>query len=185
VRERARPEPSGGQRVSGSGRQWHAGAHARAAALGALDLQRPARGRKAIGKSAQPGAGGRAGAAHAVVGDLGDHRVVADLDVERHVGRSRVLGDVGERLGGHEVGRRLHAGGRRCSGTRTSTGTGDRAASTLERRGQSMVPDQSGVDAARELAWLGERPADLIERLDNERLRRRPAGPRRGPVQRQ
>ena len=110
---------------------------------GTDDAQPPVQRRDAIGQPAQARAAGLVGAADAVVGDL-DHRAAGRVpDAHGDRGRLRVLGDVGQRLGGDEVGGELDRLGQATRQPRTETvvGTGERAASDrAPRRGRGRAP---------------------------------------------
>ena len=123
----------------------------------------PRRGRGVRG--ARPGG---VGAADAVVGDLDGQPAVRARDVDRRPGGVGVLGDVGERFGGDEVGRRLDGAGRRS----VADGQLDRHRRAPrergERGGESFLGEDRRVDAAGERAQLGERVDGLGVRLGEE-----------------
>ena len=75
-----------------------------------------------------------------------------------------VLDDVGERLGDHEVGGRLDrlAAAGRAGSSASSTSIGARPASASSAGAEAAVGQDRGVDAARELAQLGERERELL-----------------------
>jgi hypothetical protein len=83
----------------------------------------------AVEQAAQSGAGVRAGAADAVVGDLDRRCPVLPVGANVEAPRSRVLGRVRERLGDDVVAAASTGSGSRSSGAETLTGSGLRAAS--------------------------------------------------------
>ena len=104
------------------------------------------------------------------------------LDPQRDLGlaRRRVLGDVRERLADEEVGGALELRReplRRASPV-TVTGTGARAARPGQRRLEAALGQHRRVDAARELAQLGQPLLELLDRGVEQgrgpRVRRRP-----------
>ena len=77
------------------------------AARRGLDLERAVERVDAVAQPAQAGAGGRVRPAHPVVAHLDAEPVVLEREFDRRGAGPRVLGDVGERLGGDEVRARL------------------------------------------------------------------------------
>ena len=137
----------------------------------AVDRQRAVERREPVLQPAQAGAALDVRAADAVVGDH-------DLDARRPRGGSctrascgpRVAGDVGQRLGGDEVGGRLDL--RRGPLVELDVDL-DRqrhaVGEPLHGRPEPAVGEDRGVDAARELAQLGERDGELVGELLDHR----------------
>ena len=124
----------------------------------------------AVGEPAQPGAEPRVSAADAVVGDRDVKNRAVALHVAAHTRRVRVLGDVGERLGAHEVGRRLDAGGKPSVGRGDDHGHRRVPAERRQRRREAVVGEYARMDAAAELAQLRARLLELaveeVEQLE-------------------
>ena len=119
-----------------------------------------------VGEAAQAGAAGRVGAADAVVADLDGDAAVQAPDGDRGVRRLRVLGDVGQRLGDHEVGRALDRSREPLVAlARRASRAAARASERLERGLEPAVGEHRRVDAARQLAQLLEAGVELLLRL--------------------
>ena len=105
------------------------------------------------------------GAADAVVGDLDGDVAGAARERDRRLRGARVLGDVGERLGGDEVGRALDRLGQAVP-ARDVERDGDRRAAgqRLQRRLQPALGEHGGMDAAREVAQLLQARLQLRDR---------------------
>ena len=136
------------------------------AAAGLVDGQLAVERRHPVGEAAQPGAGGRVGAADAVVAHLDLDRAVAAGDADRRRLGLGVAGDVGQRLGDDEVGGRLDRR-RQPLGRRLDDLDRDRGAAgePAQRRREAAVAEHDGVDAAGQLAQLGGRRRELGHRL--------------------
>ena len=133
--------------------------------VGRADLERAVDRRPAAAASpARPLALARVGAADAVVLDPHLDRAARrpTTATDARVGAA-VLGDVGERLGDHEVdgGLDVRRQRRRARRSRDSTGTSLRTISSPERRGEAAVDQQRRGDAARERAQLVDGLAGL------------------------
>ena len=147
---------------------------------------RPAcrRARRGGRQAAQPGAGRRVGAAAAVVADLDAQASVAAHDLDLGALRVGIAGDVRQRLGDHEVGGGLDGAGKRSSGAATRRdGDGAAPQEGIERRPQAALGERRRVDAARQLAQLGGRLVEVVERGVEQlaRLVRVCVDARRGP----
>ena len=126
----------------------------------------------ALTRSARPRSpvpGGRVGAADAVVADLDLELVAVEPDRHHGVRRAAVLADVGERLGDHEVGRRLDRHrqplvelGVELDGHRRAVGQ------RLQRGHEPAVGEHGGVDAGREVAQVVDRRLGVLERVVDE-----------------
>ena len=107
-----------------------------------VDLEAAVDDREPVGEAAQAGAVVRVGAADAVVGHLDHHAAVVARHLDRRVARRRVLGDVRQRLGHHEVGGQLdrpRAAARRTSrAARPAAGRAGRASRAPRRRPRSL-----------------------------------------------
>ena len=134
---------------------------------------RPSSADDAVGETAQPRAAARIGAADPIVAHLHDGMAVgAHARCTEACDRVGVLDDVGERLGDHEVGRRLDRRGQpvRRGISDSSIGIGRRPASASRAPCESAVGQHGRVDAARELAQLLERELQLLLRADHQAL---------------
>ena len=140
----------------------------------AVDLQATVERLDAVAEAAQPGSV-RVGAAHAVVGDLDRHPAVRARDLDRDAGGVCVLGDVGERLAGDEVGRCLDGVGQPLR----TDGQLDRHRRAPRERGEGgsepFLGEDRRVDAARERPQLVEGVDHLGVRLGEELVDRRRA----------
>ena len=142
----------------------------------AVDRQPAVERREPVLQAAQPGAALDVGAADAVVGDDHHDALAGAADLHARLVRPRVAGDVGQRLGDHEVGGGLDLRRRALveldvdlDGQRHAVGE------PLHGGPEPAVGEDRGVDAARELAQLGERDRELVARSP------RPSGRRRCP----
>ena len=145
----------------------------------AADPQPAAQRLDAVGEPAQPGAEPRVSATDAVVGDRDvENRAVA-LDVAAHTRGVRVLGDVGERFGAHEVGGRLDAG------RKPSVGRGRRPPAP-ERAGRALPARPRGrgrrarADGCRGRARAAPRAPARARRRRGRAARAARRGRRRG-----
>ena len=151
--------------------RWDAGAHQRAGALRAGDLEGAVERADAVAEATQACALAGLRAADAVVADV-DHGVaVLAPDLDAGVRRVRVLGDVRQRLGDDEVGRRLHRAGQ-ALGERAVEFDGHRGAAgqRFERRVQSALGEHRGMDARGQIAQLLHRLLRVGERAVDELL---------------
>ena len=140
---------------------------------GLVDDQPAVERRDPVFEAAQPGPVIGVGAADAVVADLDLDRAVAPRDADRGAVGVGVAGDVGQRLGDHEVGRRLDRFRQPLRRRLEDLDRQRRAVGeAAERRLQPAVAEHRGVDAAGELAQLAGRRA------------RAPPSPRRGASRR-
>ena len=117
------------------------------------------------------------GAADAVVDDLDLRDAVGAPDAHARLGGLRVLGHVGQRLAHDEVGRGLDRLGqalveRDVDRDRQRRAVGD----GLDRRAQAVVGEDGGMQAARQLAQLLERAAELVAGAVEHRAQRRVVG---------
>ena len=127
---------------------------------------------------AEPGALGRDRAAHAVVADAETTRLPFRRGALRgHLGRPRVLGRVGERLAGHEVGRGLEPVLEALLG-RLDPGPQRRAGRQLAQRRASPSSRPAGPHPPRQLAQLLDRPrvSSSTVASSSRGLRARPRG---------
>ena len=135
----------------------------RPAAGRAVDLERAVERGEPVGHPAQAGAGGRIGAAAAVVGDLDRQHAVGERDAHVGAGRLRVADDVGQRLGGEEVRggldrRRAALLGRRTRGRPAATRGGPACAARGRGRARSAPRDGCRARARAARRWPAAAP---------------------------
>jgi hypothetical protein len=119
----------------------------------------------------QTGAAGQVCAADAVVADLNDDQILVFDDGHAGSGRRGVACDVGQRLGDHEVGRRLHRR-RRAVFEHDLDVDGD-ADTARERRQcgvQPPVGQDRGVDTTHKCTQFAERQLCLRVSVDDQVL---------------
>src|SRR5262245_33026791 len=136
---------------------------------GAFDVQRAVEGFDAVAEADEAGPG-FVGAADPVVADVDEQVSIGVVDLDADVRGVRVLADVGERLGGDEVGGGLDRGGEALGGRRD--GDGDRCppAECLQGGAEAFVGEHRGVDAACERAELVEGAVELVFGFGEQRL---------------
>jgi hypothetical protein len=134
-----------------------------------------------VGQAAQAAALARVGPADAVVDDLDDEQVPVAGDADADLGRPGVLGRVGQGLGDHEVGGRLDRPGQPPGGhldpdrNRRAGGQGG------DGRVQAPVGEHGRVDAAGQVAQLGQGPLGLLVGLADQGGGRGRVGLQLGP----